>query len=102
MSVVRNGRLTATFIRMNELIHEMLAEEKIAIELEETALMDKDGDVAKDERLMHGLPCEHEILEPQNFLFVDEVGSDLDSNDDHDIGGEKFVNGVEKDHATTR
>lgn len=43
------------FVRINELICEILTEEKIAIELEETLMMDKDCNIVMDERLMCGL-----------------------------------------------
>ena len=65
-------------------------------------MMEKDGNAVTDERLMHGLPFKRDVLEPQCFLFIDEVGRKLDSNDDHIIGGKKFIKGVEKDHNAAR
>jgi len=77
----------------------MLAEAKVAVEFKTPVMMDKIGNIVLEIKYMYGLPCKYNLVHPEYFLFIDEVGNNLDCNEDHNIGGEKFIKGVEKDHA---
>ena len=65
-------------------------------------MKDENGMNTIDECGMCGSPCKCDVTHPECVLFEDETCDNLDNNDDHSIGGENFVKGIEKDYADTR
>jgi hypothetical protein len=63
----------------------------IAVELEETIMYSKNGEIANDSNQMYGRPTKYKITRPEYLLFVDETGCNTNMKDDGFAGGQLFV-----------
>ena len=72
----KNSLLTLILKKIYVLIYKLLEEAKIAIKLDIPMFMNKDGKVVDKDKAF-GLKCTVKVVNPQYFLFVDEVGLNM-------------------------
>jgi hypothetical protein len=74
-----------------------MVESEVAVKLDTEQMFDKDANVVTDEKLMGGRPTKHQLVHPEQMIFVDKTGCNTNQKDDAYAGGEVFLLPQEKE-----
>ena len=66
-----------------------MVEAGVAVELDTPQWKDKDG-LNVGEENAYGCRCTHDLIHPDYFVVMDEVGGNINMKGDGHIGGEKY------------
>ncbi len=82
------------YLNMEEMYHEIyrnLCSTGIACEHPEAQWRDKNGEVVETEEEAFGCKTRYELIHPDHFIFVDEVGNNTSQAKDGQVGGQTFL-----------
>jgi hypothetical protein len=83
------------FSNVYESVYSAMAENGVAVKLDETLMYDKDGNETTNPAEMVGRPTQYKMVRPEKVLFVDETGCNTNMKQDGHVGGKLFVLPVE-------
>jgi len=82
------------YLNMEEMYHEIyknLCSAGIACEHPEAQWRDSNGDVVETEDEAFGCKTRYELIHPDHFIFVDEVGNNTSQAKDGQVGGQTYL-----------
>ena len=79
------------FANMYDRVYHHMTEAGVAIKLDEEIMLDKDGKQVYSKDLMYGLPTRYKMVNPGNFLMMDETGCNTNQKKDGKVGGERYI-----------
>lgn len=88
----RVSYVTKEFFKdMYDKIYPEMVTAAVAIELDQPAMFDKEGNEVFNESEMYGYPTRYKMVRPRNCIFVDETGCNTNMKTDGKVGGEAFI-----------